>query len=487
MSAVDDVVESLKRVIASLERSNARLTRQNERFARQNERLHHKIDHLTDRIDRLRRALEEALRAGKRQAGPFSKGKPKKNPKKPGRKPGAAHGPTSNRAAPDKVDRFCDAPLPDECSSCGGPLSLDHIAVQYQWDLPPVEPVVTQFNIQVGYCCDCGHREQGRHPEQTSDALGAARCQIGPHALAVATQMNKILGAPYAKIAAFFQMTFGLFVAPGTLVRALLRIAKRMEPAYQRIRAIVRASPVVYPDETGWTVGGHRGWLWVFVGRNAVLYVIARYRGYSVARWAIGENYAGFLVHDGWPVYNRFLLAQHQPCLGHLLVRCRELLETATRRAVSFPRALKLVLKSAFDLRDRIASGDVPTRDVPGLIEQLKQELAGVLRMRLTHPENARLARHVAAKAHDLFTFVTHPATLEGTNWPAEQAIRPAVIIRKISGCNRTWRGARAHEILVSILRTAWHRNVQGMHYLIQALRTPSQMLVQAPAFLSGP
>lgn len=32
----------------------------------------------------------------------------------------------------------------------------------------------------VGRCWDCGHRVRGRHPEQSSDALGAVPSQVGP-------------------------------------------------------------------------------------------------------------------------------------------------------------------------------------------------------------------------------------------------------------------------------------------------------------------
>ena len=41
------------------------------------------------RIAKLESVLEESRRAGKRQAAPFSKDKPKRDPKKPGRKPGS--------------------------------------------------------------------------------------------------------------------------------------------------------------------------------------------------------------------------------------------------------------------------------------------------------------------------------------------------------------------------------------------------------------
>ena len=44
------------------------------------------------RIAKLESVLEESRRAGKRQAAPFSKDKPKRDPKKPGRKPGSKYG-----------------------------------------------------------------------------------------------------------------------------------------------------------------------------------------------------------------------------------------------------------------------------------------------------------------------------------------------------------------------------------------------------------
>ena len=50
--------------------------------------------------DRLRRQLDEATRAGKRQAAPFAKGQPTDQPKKPGRKPGKDYGTKAHRQPP---------------------------------------------------------------------------------------------------------------------------------------------------------------------------------------------------------------------------------------------------------------------------------------------------------------------------------------------------------------------------------------------------
>src|ERR1700756_2028603 len=66
--------------------------------------------------ERLRKALEEALRSLKRQAAPFSKGKPKSDPKRPGRKKGTDYGRRAFRAVPDHVDEEIAVPTPEEVS-----------------------------------------------------------------------------------------------------------------------------------------------------------------------------------------------------------------------------------------------------------------------------------------------------------------------------------------------------------------------------------
>jgi transposase len=54
--------------------------------------LERRLYDLQAEVERLRAHLDEARRAGKRQAGPFAKGQPKPHPPKPGRKPGPGYG-----------------------------------------------------------------------------------------------------------------------------------------------------------------------------------------------------------------------------------------------------------------------------------------------------------------------------------------------------------------------------------------------------------
>src|SRR5215831_15824365 len=62
--------------------------------------------------ERLRHQLDEATRAGKRQAAPFAKGPPTGQPKKPGHKPGKEYGPKAHRQPPrpEQIDEVHEAP-----------------------------------------------------------------------------------------------------------------------------------------------------------------------------------------------------------------------------------------------------------------------------------------------------------------------------------------------------------------------------------------
>jgi transposase len=101
---------------------------------------------------------------------------------------------------------------------------------QYQEELPVPRVVVRAFRIHIGKCCGCGRRVQGRHPLQTSDALGAASAQLGARAVAFAVVLNKQLGLSFGKIATLFHQQYGLMVTRSGLVHAVHRAADTRGP-----------------------------------------------------------------------------------------------------------------------------------------------------------------------------------------------------------------------------------------------------------------
>ena len=69
-----------------------------------------------------------------------------------------------------------------------------------------------------------------------------------------------------------------------------------------------------------------------------------------------------------------------------------------------------------------------------------------------------------------MFLFLWDPS-LDATNWRAEQAIRPAVVIRKVCGGNRTRHGADTQQVLASVVRTARQRGLDLPPLLAAMLR----------------
>jgi transposase len=443
------------------------------------------IEALTAEVARLRADLGVARRAGKRQAAPFRKGPPKPNPKRPGRKPGDQHGAHAHRPPPppEDITEALEAPLPDACPHCRGPVLPTEVAHQYQTDLPR-QPVRRQFNVHIGQCRQCGRRVQGRHPLQTSDALGAAASQVGPDAQAAIVTLNKEAGLSHGKVAACLGTLLGLELTRGASAQIVLRAADRLQPAYAEVREATRQAEQLAVDETGWRVGGRPAWLHAWVSDQATCYAIDRRRSADALEEVIGRDWGGVLLHDGFTSYDRFTGAIHQQCVAHLLRRARELLERATRGAVRFPRQVVELFTGAVHLRNEYRAGRVAAAVWDAARDEYELRLLPLLAGRRAGANRA-LANHLWHHFPSWFTFLTD-ATVEATNWPAEQAIRPAVVNRKVWGGNRTEAGAQAQGVLTSVLRTCKQQAKQALDFVSQTLRAFGNRLLPRPILLSS-
>ena len=464
---------------------DALIKRQQEEIARLRDaltRAEHERDRLKRRNERLEDQLDAARRAGFRQAAPFAKPHRQGTGRPPGRRVGATYGRHGTRPVPPRIDETHDAPLPAACPACGGEVHDTHVVAQYQEDLPVVRPVIREFRVHVGACATCGRRVQGRHPLQTSDALGAAAVQIGPEAAALVVVLHKGMGLPLAHVVTLLRDRFGVRVTRGALVHVCARAAARATPTYDALCAQVRGSPVVSPDETGWKVAGTLHWLWAFATPVTTVYAIRPGRGYVDAATILGTDFDGVLTRDGWAPYRRFVHAHHQTCLAHLLRRCRLL--RADHPRSPFAARVQQRLQQALALRDRYAAGEMSAHGFASARGRvLEQTLDLLTTTRSAIPAVQRFAAHLTAEAAALFTFLGDP-TIDATNWRAEHAIRPAVVMRKVCGGNRSAHGAETQQILASVLRTAHQRALDPTRILVTLLQAPTPIVplpLQAP------
>ena len=160
----------------------------------------------------------------------------------------------------------------------------------------------------------------------------------------------------------------------------------------------------------------------------------------------------------------------------HLLRRADAMSAAATRGAVCFPRRVAELLRAGLDLRDRHAAGEISRHGQAVARGRLENQLADLIFPSKRNAANERLAQHLWAHRDDLFMFLRQPG-LDATNWRAELAIRFGVLLRKVWGGSRTWVGARAQAVLMSVWRTCWQHGRSALDFLSHLLRgTPAAL-----------
>jgi len=363
-------------------------------------------------------------------------------------------------------DRTLDAPLPECCPHCGGEIDHERDDEQFLTELPERRATVTRFSVGVGRCKSCKRRVQGRHPEQISDALGAAASQLGPNAKGFATWLHYVMGLSFGKTADVLGR-FGVPVTAGALASGAQSTGTALEPVHQEIIAKVNDAQVVTADETGWRVGGRRTQLWTAASAEATAYNVAPGRSYEDALQILNEDFSGTLVRDGYAVYRLFEQATHQSCNAHLLRRAHGLAEDNPLMARATPLEVIDILKTG------LAARGYSERRRRKVAKELTERVEILAASEQSNDANRRLVNHLMVEKDALFTFLTHPG-VEATNWRAEQAIRPAVVNRKVWGGNRTWNGARAQSRIMSVMRSAVQRGLDPIEYLVQVARAPA-------------
>ena len=422
-------------------------------------------------IEKLQKEVEELKRAGKRQAAPFARRKWVERPKRSGRKKG--QGQFAHRAKPTikQITETKTAKL-QGCPECGGKVCEIHKHDQYETDIPVIEVKTTHFITYSGYCRECHKRVRSRHPDQTSQATGAAGVLVGPRAKALATDLKHRLGVSYGKVSEVLQDAFGLQVSRSGWCQSDQTLSNTARPVYEALLEMIRQCSVVHADETGWRIGTLAAWLWVFTNRDLTVYAIRDNRSSDVVVDILGREFKGILASDCFLAYDDKRLSTwlKQKCMSHLLKDLKEMQESKNGRALQFAHQMTTVLQEALELKKQKSSLDPftfsqRTRDLEARLDALIAP-----KRRLSDRDNARFAKRLRKHRPHLLRFL-YVNELDPTNNMAERMIRPAVITRKTNGCNRSKPGAATHAILSSVLVTCRQHSIPILDYLVELQR----------------
>jgi len=381
------------------------------------------------------------------------------------------------RPVPAHIDEHRTVELPRDP---GGTASCPHCHTQLSdlrhherviEEIIPARPITLCYHTTSGYCPSCRKRIESRAEEQPPPA-DVPHAQLGLNALCTAAILRVIYRLPLRQIASLFEQLPGLSISPAGIVKQLRRLSKWLLTQYHRLKLLIRASAVVYADETGWRTDGKNTQLWTLTTDRHTLYHVDESRSGKVIAQLLGEAFGAdgksTLVSDFYSAYDQFDCPQ-QKCLVHLL---RELKETIARRTELFSHPFfqrcKRLLKEMLKLKDKAAQ--LTPEVYAHQVQLLEKRLTQLGEERFDDADADRLARRIGKYNGKLTTFL-HKPQVDASNNAAERALRPAVVMRKITGGSRSALSANAWAILASVMRTAQQQGRDLMETLQTLLK----------------
>lgn len=378
--------------------------------------------------------------------------KPKRGRRKPGARPGHSG---SRRAQPTRIDREVMLPDLTQCPRCRGAVQPARTRRERIIEdmLENLRAEATRYSIPRQWCPCCRKHVEPRVAAALPYAV------IGNRIAAMTAVFHYGLGLTIEQTREVLLSPLQTKISAGGLVDLWQRLARTLAPWYDQIAVDARASASLHADETGWRVDGATYWLWCFTNRENCWYMIDRSRGSPAIQRFFIDAFEGVLIHDFWRPYSSIVLAHtgdHQCCLVHLL---RELSHVtkhcpkageAEQAWSSFAKRLKRLIKDAVRLR---AQPDFEPAAHQSRILRINDRLQAIAYEEHADADASRLAARLRRHESEIFTFLDVPEADWNNNF-AERQIRPAVVLRKGSQCNRSEQGAATQAVLMSIYRT---------------------------------
>jgi len=434
-----------------------------------------------------------------RNRGGRGEGGPPAGPKKtPGKQPGAkGFGRTRKFAATGE-----QAHRAAVCAACGEALPGDAPARAYAaWGEIDIE-VLPEGGLRLGCTrhalldvtggC-CGRATRAAPCRAGADAprgtAGPSEWRlVGPNLAAVIAMLSLRMRLSRARVRELLHELFGVTLSIGVIDQTLREAGRACAPLEEALVDEIQRAALVQADGTGWPESGVLPWLWVLVSASTVLYFVGA-GTQEMLRNALGEDFGGVLMADGYPAYRAWL--NRLRCWAHLLRKARGLKESTDGRVAGIGGEVLAILT-------RLAKAILSARESPPP-GALTAPHAGDIRRLRELCEKRRddgrqklggLAGELLNDWEVILRQVAEPG-LPLTNNPAESALRRLVIARDISHGTRCAGGSRAYALLASVIETRRLRKASSWHYLAEVIRAtrtgaslPALPLVQAVGYV---
>jgi transposase len=440
-------------------------------------------------VQQLREQLQQDSRTSSR---PPSSDPPQALAKRPrrgstGRRPGGQPGHEGHARVLVPIDQVdVVVPIkPECCPRCQQPSQGEDLQPQRHQvtDIPPMKPVVTEYQLHQLVCSACGEVTRAEVPP------GVPLGGFGPRVQAISALCTGAYHLSKRTTQAVLEDLFGVVLGLGTIANLEQATTRAVAESVAEARAYVQAQPTAYADETGWREGQNRAWLWTVVTAWVTVFAIRRSRSGQVAQDLLGERFWGWLVTDRWNAYNWYPSWRRQLCWAHLLRDIEAMIERGGCSA-AIGEALREQARRMFHDWHRVRDGTLSHTSFGIYMRPIRREVERLLEAGQTCgvPKTEGTCRDILKRRQALWTFVRH-AGVEPTSNVAERAIRPGVLWRKGSFGTQSPEGSQFVEAMMTVVATLKQQHRHVLDYLTAACeaalhRKAAPSLLPTPAVL---
>ena len=399
---------------------------------------------------------------------------------KPKKKRGAPVGhPGWYRKTPTEYDWAIDVLPPWRCPYCNGHVVVDDTfapSVHWQEDVIDGQYRVVLYRHPAACCVDCGEWLQ---QAGEGELLGS---RIGPQLRSKALYLRHVIGISYRKIPKAIQELLGITFTPAALIGFEKFLNELAKPIVADIaKKIASSDGAVHADETYSILDGKRAYFWVHATTRYVHFSFGTTRSGKVSRDVLGDDFSGTLVTDCYSAYFASVAGAKQKCLAHLARTARDWqkLTKAGSTDFEFFNAVKQFVKRGCDFHRARGKGLLDAAQDAAETKWLKEEQARLESWILTHNKARTLQARIVTFRKEWLVFVGD-SRVPPTNNLAEQALRPLVVLRKITFGHRCRKGGERMAALMSVAETARrHGHQVSQIFLALMTQSPGKVLRQ--------
>lgn len=355
--------------------------------------------------------------------------------------------------------------IPTECRRCGQALTgTDAAPLRHQvWELPEIQPIVTEYQ-QHRLLCICGCSTCGELPR------GVPTGQAGARLIAFAGLLMACFRQSKRRAAQFLSMILNQPASAGWMVALQNRAAEAVQPAYDELSQQLPAEPVLHIDESPTKEGKSKAWVWTFVAATFTFFACRTSRAAEVLHKLLGDDFDGVINCDRARMY--WSLGRLQWCWAHLKRDFQALIDDPCTISKRLGHDLMRPTKELFALWKKVRDGTITHATFRRRMQPIRAEVEGYLLRGYFDARVYGFCKELWEHRERLWTFIEVEG-VEPTNNAAEQALRHAVIWRKLSFGTQSAGGSRFVERLLTVIETcrrqqrnvfAWLANTVQAH-----------------------